>query len=161
MIPLFPTMPFSSRHWNDNAKTLRYSRAEDTFDYKNNLCYEYDELLFDGLTPEEYLRGHIKRPVGTTLNSALPEEGQCDEVCQEIDGKKHCEEICKTENGNLARVSVGVVIKKKSPSGLNIFELCQDEKCVEAGSLGTFGESSNALLVKREMDKKGAKNWQK
>ena len=43
--------PFSSRRWNDNAKTLRYSRPQDTFDYKKNLCYEYDELIFDGKTP--------------------------------------------------------------------------------------------------------------
>ena len=35
---------------------------------------------------------------------------------------------------------VGLVIEKDSPSGLNIFELCQDGKCVEAGSVGTFGE---------------------
>ena len=43
-------------------------------------------------------------------------------------------------DGGLARVSVGGVLPKKaSTSGMNTFELCQDGRCVEAGSLGSFG----------------------
>jgi len=41
-------------------------------------------------------------------------------------------------------VSVGVVLPKEAPSGINTFELCQDDKCVEAGRLGTFGVKSNS-----------------
>ena len=49
-----PLPPFDSRRFNDNAKTLRNSRAQDTFDYQQKFCYEYDELLFDGLTPAQH-----------------------------------------------------------------------------------------------------------
>ena len=38
---------------------------------------------------------------------------------------------------------MGIVLPKKAPSGLNIYELCQDEKCVEAGSVGSYGDESN------------------
>ena len=48
----------------------------------------------------------------------------------------------------MAKVSVGIILPKKSPSGDNVYELCQDEKCVEAGSLASFGDSSNAALYK-------------
>ena len=131
-----PLPPFDSRRFNDNAKTLRNSRAQDTFDYQKNFCYEYDQLLFDGLTPAQYLEGHQKHPVPES--SSVPEEGRCGPVCREIDGKNHCEEICSSDGG-LARVSVGVVLPKDAPTGINTFELCQEEKCVEAGALGTFG----------------------
>ena len=36
-------------------------------------------------------------------------------------------------------MSVGVVLPKDAPTGINTFELCQEGKCVEAGTLGTFG----------------------
>ena len=136
-----PLPPFDSSRFNDNAKTLRNSRSEDTLDYKQNFCYEYDRLLFDDLTPAEFFEKHQKRPVplsSKSVQSQIPEEGQCGPVCQEIDGKKHCEEICSSDGG-LARVSVGVVLPKDAPTGINTFELCQDGKCVEAGELGTFG----------------------
>jgi len=136
-----PLPPFDSRRFNDNAKTLENSRAQDTFDYKKKFCYEYDELLFGGLTPAEFFEKHQKRPVPKSSRSVqkqIPREGRCGPVCQEIDGKKHCEEICSSDGG-LARVSVGVVLPKDAPTGMNTFELCQDGECVEAGSLGTFG----------------------
>ena len=56
----------------------------------------------------------------------------CYPICQDIDGKKYCEDVCSTKDG-LVRVYVGVVLPKIEPSGDNIFELCQDGKCVEAG----------------------------
>ena len=133
-----PLPPFDSSRFNDNAKTLRNSRSEDTLDYKQNFCYEYDRLLFDGLTPAQYLKNHQRKPV--PRSSSVPEEGRCGPVCQEINGKNHCEEIC-SNNGGLARISVGVVLPKEAPTGINTFELCQDRKCVEAGRLGTFGDA--------------------
>ena len=136
-----PLPPFDSRRFNDNAKTLRNSRAQDTFDYQTKFCYEYDQLLFDGFTPAQFYENHQKRPAprsSRSVQNQIPEEGQCGPVCQEIDGKKHCEEICSSDGG-LARVSVGVVLPKDAPTGINTFELCQDGKCVEAGELGTFG----------------------
>ena len=47
--------PFNNSRFNQNDKTFRNDRAKDTFDYKNKLNYEYDELLFDGMTPAEFL----------------------------------------------------------------------------------------------------------
>ena len=49
-----PLPPFDKANYNNNAKTLGNSRAQDTFDYQKKLCYEYDQLLFDGLTPAQY-----------------------------------------------------------------------------------------------------------
>ena len=137
-----PLRPFESSRFNDNAKTFRNSRAQDTLDYQENLCYEYDQLTFDGLTPAQFLealRGRSSAPQASFRSS--PEQGKCGPVCQEIDGKNHCEEVCSIgePGGPLVRVSVGVVLPRVAPSGINIFELCQDGKCVEAGRLGTFG----------------------
>ena len=137
-----PLRPFESSRFNDNAKTLQNSRAQDTFDYQGNLCYEYDQLLFDGLTPEQFLQALRDRSsAGQSAFRSVPAEGKCGPVCQEIDGKDHCEEICSSgePDGPLATVSVGVVLPRVAPSGINTFELCQDGKCVEAGRLGTFG----------------------
>ena len=144
-----PLPPFDSSRYNDNAKTLRNSRSQDTFDYQGNFCYEYDQLLFDGLTPAEFLqaRQDISPPLKSSSlfrsssSSSLPKEGRCGPVCQKIDGKSHCEEICSSGQPGqpLARVSVGLVLPLVAPSGINTFELCQDGKCVEAGKLGTFG----------------------
>ena len=44
-----------SSFFNGNAKTLKHSKGVDVVDYQGNLCYEYDELKFDGMTPAEYL----------------------------------------------------------------------------------------------------------
>ena len=41
-------------------------------------------------------------------------------------------------------MSVGVVMPKEAPTGINTFELCQEGKCVEAGTLGTFGAPSKS-----------------
>ena len=139
-----PLRPFESSRFNDNAKTFRNSRAQDTLDYQENLCYEYDQLTFDGLTPAQFLealRGRSSAPQASFRSS--PEQGKCGPVCQEIDGKNHCEKIC-SRDGGLARLSVGVVLPKDAPTGINTFELCQDDKCVEAGRLGSFGTKSSS-----------------
>merc|ERR1711974_153215 len=95
-----------------------------------------------GLTPAQFLealRGRSSAPQASFRSG--PERGKCGPVCQEIDGKNHCEEVCSSgePGGPLVRVSVGVVLPRVAPSGINTWELCQDGKCVEAGRLGTFG----------------------
>ena len=138
-----PLRPFESSQFNDNAKTLRNSRAEDTLDYQGNLCYEYDQLLFDGMTPAQFLqslRGRSSEDQAAFRSA--PEEGKCGSICQDIGGKNHCEEICTSgEPGGLplVTVSVGVVLPRVAPSGINTFDLCQEGKCVEAGRLAPFG----------------------
>ena len=119
---------------------------KDTFDYKKNLCYEYDNLKFDGLTPREYVEFHQKNP-GEKCRD-LPENG-CGECCQPIDrerGTNHCENICRNGNGEFARASAGVVIPIRAPTGFNRLNICQNNTCVDGGRLATFGgapESSN------------------
>jgi len=50
-----PLEPFNRIANNPYEITRTNSRGRDTFDYRNNLCYEYDQLLFDGMTPQEFL----------------------------------------------------------------------------------------------------------
>merc|ERR1712180_347791 len=54
-----PLQPFSRRNINPFEKTRRNNLGEDTLDYRNNLCYEYDTLTFDGQTPEQFLRSEF------------------------------------------------------------------------------------------------------
>ena len=132
--------------FNDNAKTLRYSRMKDTFAYQNNLCYEYDEFKFDGLTPEQYIEFHQNRP-GENCNNVANDF--CGECCKEIDrekGTNYCDSICRNSDGDFSRPSIGVVFPKRAATGSNRFDICQKDTCVEAGTLSTFGgasESSN------------------
>ena len=79
------------------------------------------------------------------LNKEIP-DGTCKNLCVDVSGgKEYCEDVCNSE-GSMAKVSVGVIMPKKSPSGMNVYDLCQDGKCVQAGSLGSFGDSANAKL---------------
>jgi len=50
--------PFSSLCSEENTcvdSTRENSRGVDTFDYENNFCYRYDNLLFRGQTPRQFL----------------------------------------------------------------------------------------------------------
>ena len=48
--------PFNDRRHNSKPVTLRNNRGRDTFEYTAKYCYEYQDLKFDGKTPEEFLR---------------------------------------------------------------------------------------------------------
>ena len=48
--------PFNDRRHNSKPVTLRNNRGRDTFEYTEKYCYEYQDLKFDGKTPEEFLR---------------------------------------------------------------------------------------------------------
>ena len=51
-----PLHPFDRADLNKNVKTLRHNKGRDVLDYKNNLCYEYEDLIFDGMTPAQFLK---------------------------------------------------------------------------------------------------------
>ena len=51
-----PLPPFDRADFNKNKKTLRHNKGRDVLDYKSNLCYEYDDLRFDGKTPAQFLK---------------------------------------------------------------------------------------------------------
>ena len=51
-----PLHPFDRADFNENVKTLRHNKGRDVLDYKSNLCYEYEDLVFDGKTPAQFLK---------------------------------------------------------------------------------------------------------
>ena len=51
-----PLAPFTNRRVNKKPVTLRNNRGIDTFEYKTNYCYQYQDLKFNGLTPQEFHR---------------------------------------------------------------------------------------------------------
>ena len=133
-------------------------------DYKGKFCYEYDQLLFDGKTPEEYFedQGAIDSdsPHGSNLFRShklggkrmvrikgVPRPGKCDKVCTKLKGKRHCKELCADDSGALVKVFVGVVLPQVAPSGDSTFDLCQGGECVEAGKVSTFGQPSTLSHV--------------
>ena len=79
-----------------------------------------------------FLRRSSKKALSSKKNAADDEEDA-------NDGKASDK---SSNNGGHARMSLGVVLPKHAPSGINIFELCQAGKCVEAGQLGSFGGSA-------------------
>ena len=116
----------------------------DTFDYRGNLCYEYDQFLFDGQTPEEFIENLKSESSGSSVIAAsdvserkLPAKGKCSRVCFKVTPRDHCDDVCATGDA-FAKVSVGVVLPKEVPTGISTFELCQGGKCVDGNPLATF-----------------------
>merc|ERR1719341_1553215 len=83
--------------YNSKPVTLRNNRGRDTFEYTTKYCYEYQDLKFDGKTPEEFLRG-----AGTEVLSGEP------------------------PSRLRTRIFIGVVTPKMMPSGFTTFDLCLD-----------------------------------
>ena len=152
-----PLPPFNNERFNENARTFQNRRSQDTMDYQKTLCFEYDQLLFDNLTPAQFLEAHQRQPLLTETASDIPEKGRCGPVCRDIEGKEHCEEICSSvePGGGFARVSVGVVLPREAPTGINTIELCQ-ERSLSLSLLLSFVRMANVwkrpewgLLVRR------------
>ena len=159
-----PLPPFENSRFNTIDKTLRNNRAQDTFNYKENLCYEYDNLKFDKRTPQEFLDSLAQAATtAATSNNGFRssnikiEDGHCSQVTTKIHGKNLSEEICSSGENNLAKVSVAIFLPRHAPSGINTFELCQDGQCVEGGRVGTFGlrktSSGNDYSAPPQIDK--------
>ena len=51
-----PLHPFDRADFNENVKTLRHNKGRDVLDYKSNLCYEYEDLIYNGMTPAQLLK---------------------------------------------------------------------------------------------------------
>ena len=147
-IPPFDRKEVKNGFKNDNQRTLRNHRGRDTLNYKENFCYEYDQLLFEGNTPAQYLKDKQDRfnndKKFRSARSGVPRQGECGKVCNTRRLKSHCEAVCATDKDgkSLVKVFVGVVLPKVAPSGINAFDLCQDEKCVNAGMVGTLGKTT-------------------
>ena len=109
-----PLRPFNIQRHNSRQRTLQNNRGTETFDYRENFCYEYDDLRFMNLSPSEFLASAN----GTT--SVIPLEGT-------------------SASRRTARVYMGVVLPKMAPSGLHLLQLCLAARCVPAGQVATFG----------------------
>merc|ERR1712177_47099 len=114
-----PLQPFNRRNINPFDKTRRNNLGEDTLDYRNNLCYEYDTLTFDGQTPEQFLRSEFN-----IFNT---------------------EQFGGVAGGGARRDSrffVGVILPKKGPSANVKFNVCSPQGgCKAGGSVSKFGFS--------------------
>jgi hypothetical protein len=111
-IPNDALTPFDRTEFNQNEKTRK--TGQDLEHYRTNLCYEYENLLFDGKTPQEFV-----------LTDSVPGD----------------EELVEDSLNRRNQVLAGVALPHKSPSGSNIFQLCQEGNCVEGGRLSTFGSA--------------------
>ena len=127
---------------------IRNSRGLDTFYYKENYCYEYEELLFDGQTPEEFIASRPEARLlpsgvraesedsspGNKVTTKSPAIGKCGEWCWQTKLPKKnitsCMDICvsKKEGNPVLRFFVGGVIPKMAGSGSTLFQLFQDKK---------------------------------
>ena len=107
--------------------SLNSNRGNETFDYKDNYCYIYDDLKFDGLTPEEFILA-----TQVPIDDRDPESG-----------------IFFPD-----MVSVGVILPKMAPSGIHQFKLCLANYCVSAGSVATFGSATQNTSSSHTVDKR-------
>ena len=147
---------------NENQMTLRNHKGGDTLNYKGNYCYEYDQLLFEGMTPAQYLQKKEHqfgaKKFRSSDTSGVPRNGTCGNVCTSIESKKHCEAVCaKDKDGkSLIKVFVGVILPREAPTGINVFDLCQAGTCIKGGKVGTFGKTTKRADAPSEthVDKK-------
>ena len=138
-----------------NHRTLKNNRGRDTLEYRKNFCYEYDQLVFEGKTPAEFIEQNLnpsrirRRALLRSKNGRtnLPPKGKCKKVCDKSKGKTFCEEVCadSKHRGSLVKVFVGVVMPRVAPSGASAFDLCQGGKCVKGGEVSTFGSTTERV----------------
>ena len=114
--------PFNDRRHNRKQITLRNNRGRDTFEYVVNYCYEYQDLKFDGKTPEQFLSG----------DGILVLSGESPSRLQ-------------------TRIYIGVVTPTMMPSGFTTFDLCLAGRCVDAGKVASFG-SRNPSSTSQDVD---------
>ena len=148
--------PFDYAKFNKNEKTFKNNRFEDTFDYQKTFCYQYDKLLFAGKTPEEFNQERDPSKKSKNFEKFIKKNRGPSSIFRKMSlGKKKdyrkgtCSpEVCALTNrrdGPLVKVFVGVVLPNDAPAGINKFDLCQGDKCVEADEIALFGSEENAV----------------
>ena len=86
--------------------------------------------------------------------------GKCREVCSTIHGIKNCEAICYSDTPGIhfVKVYVAVVMPRVAPSGVYAFNLCEDGRCVNSGTVSTIGGTTalEKLLQKKLLTTKSS-----
>ena len=90
------------------------------------------------LIASSFGRSSANAALSDVSESSVPPKGKCGKVCYQVASKKHCKEVCATSDDAdrpLAKVFVGVVLPREAPTGINNFQFCQGDKCVEGDPL--------------------------
>ena len=118
--------PFNNQRHNSKRVTLRNNRGRDTFEYSTNYCYEYQELKFDGLTPQQFhqLRGSFETEEAEFPTAFAPSPS----------------------------IFIGLITAKMMPSGYTTFDLCKEGRCVEAGKKASFGSRNANSSASQNVD---------
>ena len=132
--------PFDDEKFNNVSMTFDNSQSRDVFDYKEKFCYEYDDLTFDGKTPQEL----VIDPQADSIN-----------ILQNYDGCSNQHPNSEASCPKLQfKILVGVVMPKYVASNLHTFKICQDKVCVPGFTIATFGSGKQKILENRGISKK-------
>jgi len=132
-----PLASFNNKSFINNKKTLKHNRGHDVVDYQSSLCYEYEDLLFDGKSPSEFSgmeegfesagdNREFENNNDTALESGgdvakdtakRPRLGKCKKVCK----NDFCKVICAADKdgAHFVKVLVGVVLPLVTPTGVH------------------------------------------
>jgi hypothetical protein len=118
--------PFNDPEYNPHQSTRKNSMAKDTFNYTHNLCYIYDNLTFNGMTPQQFVDN--EKVTKTSQSSSL----------------------------QISSLFAGIVLNKTIAASKQEFSVCGSNDCVAAGVAATFGmasqlTSSNLRLVEYDI----------
>ena len=131
-----PVLPTPSSP-NPSPRSHRNCQGKNTFDYRNNFCYEYDELLFRGVTPAAF-PGRRKRSVEKRRT--------------EDEGLTPLEFVLyQIERNKEDRVFIGVTMRKIGVSSEQAVALCKEEDCVEVTKLYTFDSGTQGPNFNRTL----------
>jgi len=70
-----PLQPFNRETNNPFEKTRNNNLGANTLDYKTNLCYDYDTLTFNGMTPQQFNTRNARRIFRYFVGIVLPKLG--------------------------------------------------------------------------------------
>ena len=104
-----------------DSNTIREldTRRSTTLKYKEEYCYEYDNLLITGKTPQQFIDKEIEKQQAVRASEAAEEE---------------------SESEVAANLYVGLVIPRHGPTYTYTVDLCHIERgdCVPGGWAGVF-----------------------
>ena len=136
---------------NSDPEGKNYLREENHSDNRR------DHQVAKGMSlPQKYPGNNSKyyliEVAENMANGLGKKSGKCRDICTEENNIKICEAVCYSDRpGNyFVQVYVAVVMPMIAPSGVYAFNLCQDGKCVNSGTVSTFGGMPTQTKIKSE-----------